>query len=746
MNERDLEQRRHRWETMVEAEASSRVVALTAELNHHNRLYHELDAAEISDREYDLLYKELEVLEGRFPQLQQPDSPTHRVGAAPIDGLVPFPHRVPMLSLGNAFSPQELRDFQEKKDDKGRVTGGIRLELIRSGYPDDLVISYIVEPKLDGLAIELVYEDGVFVGGGTRGDGTVGEDVTHNLRTVATIPLRLSGDPPPYLSVRGEVLYDLPGFLAMNERRVAAGKKPFDNPRNGAAGTIRQLDSSVTAKRPLMFFAHSAGEGIGVDIAPTHSALLSELTRLGFKVNPHNAVCHGIDEVIAAVDRVEELRPGLDYEIDGAVVKVDSVELQETLGFLTRSPRWATAYKYPPPRVQTVLERVEFSVGRTGNVTPVAKVSPARVGGVTVSNITLHNERHIRYPRVEWQEAGRVRHRGLDGAPLRIGDRLEIYRSGDVIPRVGRVILTDGREALSLVDYPTVCPVCGTELVRTPSPEEVKRDADREAGKELKAHDPHPNPTVSCPNGLGCRGQVAGAIEHFASRGALDIEGLGEKLVAQLVERELVTAPSDLYRLELETLADLDRMAIKSAQNLLDALDESRGQGLDRCLVALGIPNVGTSTARDLARAFGTLDALVAADLDSLRAVHGIGDEVAQGVRAWFDTEGNRAELERLLEVGLRFEPIAVPSPPPADSSISGQVFVLTGTLPTMKRGDAKKLIEAQGGKVSGSVSKKTDYLVAGESAGSKLSKAQKLGLPVLDEAGLLALLDGGVA
>ena len=423
---------------MSEAEAGSRVVALTAELNHHNHLYHELDAAEISDREYDLLYKELEVLEGRFPQLQQPDSPTHRVGAAPIDGLVPFPHRVPMLSLGNAFSSQDLRDFEEKTDDKGRVTGGIRLELKRAGYADDLVISYIVEPKLDGLAIELVYEDGVFVGGGTRGDGAVGEDVTHNLRTVGTIPLRLAGDPPPYLSVRGEVLYDLPGFLAMNERRVAAGKKPFDNPRNGAAGTIRQLDSTITAGRPLMFFAHSAGEGLGTDVAPTHSALLSELTRLGFQVNPHNAVCRGIDEVIAAVERVQELRPGLNYEIDGAVVKVDSVELQEVLGFLTRSPRWATAYKYPPPRVETVLERVEFSVGRTGNVTPVAKVAPARVGGVTVSNITLHNERHIRYPRVEWEEAGRVRHRGLEGAPLRIGDRLEIYRSGDVIPRVGR--------------------------------------------------------------------------------------------------------------------------------------------------------------------------------------------------------------------------------------------------------------------------------------------------------------------
>ncbi len=723
------------WDQLDLPAAQARLAWLVPELIRHNRLYHEEGAAEIEDRDYDLLYRELEVLEGRFPHLRRPDSPTARVGGAPVDGLVPFPHRIPMLSLGNTFTHAEIADFVVKTDEKGRITGGLVLQLQRQGVavsPDAL--AFVVEPKLDGLAVELVYVEGRLSGAGTRGDGEVGEDVTHNVRTIKNVPRTLvsgEGPVPAYLSVRGEVLFDLPGFARMNEERLAEGEEPFKNPRNAAAGTLRQLDPRIAARRPLRFVAHSAGEGLDIDAAPTHWALLQRLQALGFTINTLNRRCVGVDAVIAAVAEVGRQRDGLDHEIDGAVIKVDDRGLQETLGSLTRSPRWATAFKYPPPRARTRLLDVEFSVGRTGVVTPVAKTEPVTVGGVTVTSITLHNERHLAWPHSAWMEGDRPRSRGIPGAPLRRGDLLAIYRAGDVIPRVDAVVDEAGRNAREAFIFPEVCPDCGEAL--------VAEDAPR-AGGDL---DPHPNRSWRCPNALGCPQQLKASLQHFAGRGAMDVDGLGAKLIAQLVERGLVRHPSDLYRLDTATLAGLDRMAEKSAENLVAALERSKAQPLHRALVALGIPQVGESTARDLADHFGGLDALLAATEEELAAVHGIGVEVARSARGFFASAANREELARLRALGIGFL-AAARAAPSADHPAAGRSFVLTGTLPTLSRDEAKARILAVGGKVVGSVSKKTDFVVAGEAAGSKLTKAQELDLAILDEAGLLALLDGG--
>ncbi len=729
----DLAARRAAWQGLDAAAAATRVPWLQAELRRHNHLYHTVGQAEIDDREYDLLFEELVGLEARFPDLATPDSPTRRVGGDAIDGLEPFPHRIPMLSLGNAFDADDLRRFEARRDEaSGRITGGLRMLLQREGVDAEQALAYMVEPKLDGLAVELVYERGQLTGAGTRGDGEVGEDVTHNVVTIGNVPLRLRDDTRPYLSVRGEILFTLSGFLDLNAKRERDGEKPFENPRNSAAGTLRQLDPKVAAARPLKFFAHSAGEGIEEDEAPTHSALLARLADLGFEVNPLNRRCAGIEAVIDAIAEIGELRASLDYEIDGAVVKIDDRHLQDVLGFVTRSPRWATAYKYPPPRARAVLEDVEFGVGRTGVVTPVAKVSPTRVGGVTVTSITLHNERYLRYPAATWEEGGRARSRGIAGAPLRRGDTLEIYRAGDVIPRVDRVVPAPDREAREVLGFPESCPVCGAHLVWEEAPR-ARGDAD-----------PHPNRTARCPNRNGCRAQLEASLQMFASRTAMDIEGLGEKLVKQLVDRALVSRPSDLFHLDQDTLAGLERMADKSAANLIAALDESRGRPLRRVLVALGIPQVGESTARDLAEHFRTIDALMAASEADLAGVHGIGVEVARSIRAYFDEEANRDEIARLRAAGVSFPAVEAPAAGEAGPTpLADKVFVLTGTLPTLTRSDAKARIQAAGGKVTGSVSKKTDYLVAGAEAGSKLTKAQELGVEIIDEAALLALLGG---
>lgn len=692
-----LAARQARWESYDEAAATARVRALSAELNRHNHLYHVLNQPEISDRDYDLLYRELEALEQRWPALVRPDSPTQRVGDRPIDELVPFAHRVPMLSLANAFSSEEMEDFDAR----------CRRFL---GPSAPAVISYIVEPKLDGLAMELVYEDGAFVGAGTRGDGAVGEEVSHTVRTIGSVPMTLTGDAPARLSVRGEVLFDLPGFERMNQKRADAGEKPFENPRNAAAGTMRQLDPKAAAERPLHFYAHSIGEGFDPDEIPTHSATLARLGELGFKINPLNRVCEGVAAVIARIAELGELRNTLDYEIDGAVTKVDSLELQAALGFVTRSPRWATAYKYPPPRVRTRLARVDFGVGRSGVLTPVAVLDPVRVGGVTVTNATLHNEYQMRN-KPEY----------LGG--LRVGDTVEVLRAGDVIPRVEAVVPTEGRELLPLAAYPSSCPVCGAALAREENPKEPEKV------------------TIRCPNRLGCRAQLEAWLQHFASRLAMDIEGLGEKLVVQLVARGVVARPSDLYGLDALSLSGLERMGKKSAANLIDAIETSKSRPLERVLYALGIPQVGESTARDLARAFGDIDRLMAADLAELQAVDGVGPVVAAEVRDFLSKPESRAEIERLRAAGVRFPAAERPAATAGVEGVAGKSFVLTGTFPTLSRDAAGAKILAAGGKVVGSVSKKTDYVVAGEAAGSKLTKAGELGVPVLDEAGLLALL-----
>ncbi|MEC7946048.1 MAG: NAD-dependent DNA ligase LigA, partial [Myxococcota bacterium] len=509
--------------------------------------------------------------------------------------------------------------------------------------------------------------------------------------------------------------------------------KPFENPRNAAAGTLRQLDPGVAAARPLLFMAHSAGEGIGIDVAPTHTALLARLSALGFVVNPENRRCTGADAVIDAIARLGGRRAELAYEIDGAVVKVDDRRLQEVLGYVTRSPRWATAYKYPPPRQRTRLEAVDFQVGRTGVITPVAKVTPARVGGVTVTSITLHNERHVCYPLATWKEGRRTRSRGIAGAPLRAGDLIEIYRAGDVIPRVDRVVEEADRSDRPRFQFPDRCPVCGHAV--------TWEAASRASGDQ----DPHPNRTVRCPNRTGCRAQREAALQHFAGRLAMDIEGLGAKLLTQLVQCGLVERPSDLYALDADSLARLERMGRKSADNLVSALEASKSRPLRRVLVALGIPQVGERTARDLAEAFGTIDAIMAASVDEVASIHGIGLEVARAVRGFFDDDAMLEEVARLRARGVRFPAadVAVAAAESDERPISGKVFVLTGTLPTLKRGDAKALLEEAGGKVTGSVSKKTDFLVAGENAGSKLTKARALGVEVIDEAAMLLMLSG---
>ncbi len=691
---RDIAEINARVAGLDDAAAAARLDELVPELIRHNRLYHEQDAAEISDREYDLLYRELQDIEERFPALVRPDSPTRRIGGAPVSELESFTHAVPMLSLSNVFSPEEVEEFDAR---------------IRRFLGDDApeVVAYAVEPKLDGLAMSLHYEDGLLVSAATRGDGQTGEDVTHNARTIQNVPIRLQGERVPRsISVRGEVLFELAGFEEMNAARVAAGQKAFENPRNAAAGTMRQLDPGITAARPLRFYAYAMAEYDGEAPPASQLETLALLEGLGFKLTGLQTVARGAGELNAAIAALGARRGDLPFEIDGAVLKVDSVALQEQLGFRTRAPRWATAYKYPPERVRTALEGVLFSLGRSGKVTPVACLRPVRVGGVTVSRATLHNQDE------------------LDRLDLRLGDTVEIERSGDVIPKVVRVVPEEGREAREKVVYPPSCPECGAPLHRDPE------EAD-----------------TFCLNSLECPAQLRRAIEHFGSRLAMDIDGLGAKLVNQLVDKQLVTRTSDLYRLPKAPLAALDRMADKSAQNLLDALERSKQRPLKHVVFALGVPHVGESTARDLANAFGGIDALMAADAEALEAVEGIGPIVARSVVSFFGDPRVREEVARLRQAGVAFLHEAPAAPAEgaggAAAVFAGKTLVVTGTLPTLSRDEAKARIEAAGGKVSGSVSKKTDYLLAGEAAGSKLTKAQALGITIIDEAALLSMLAG---
>ncbi|MEO0600199.1 MAG: NAD-dependent DNA ligase LigA [Myxococcota bacterium] len=672
-----------------DATASQRLDDLTADLIRHSRLYHDEDAAEIDDRTYDLLYRELELLESRFPDRIHTDSPTRRVGGAAVSNLKPFPHRVPMLSLGNAFNDEELREFDAR----------VR-KLLSDDEPVD-VVSYVVEPKLDGLAVELVYEAGELTGAGTRGDGEVGEDVLHNVLTIRDIPRRLHGEVPERLEVRGEIFFRLAGFEAMNTARVAAGAEPFANPRNAAAGTVRQLDPSIAADRPLTFFAHSFATGQDVPGIPDHSGQLGAIARFGLPVPDLNRTVEGIEAVIEAIAALGDMRHALAYEIDGAVVKVDPLAWQEKLGFLTRTPRWATAFKYPPPQVTTELLDIGYQVGRTGAITPVAKLAPVAVGGVVVSRATLHNQDQMVL---------------LD---IRVGDTVVIERAGDVIPKVVRVVADDEHDERPKPEWPDVCPDCGTSLVVDPE-----------------------QAAIRCPNSLSCPAQLRASIRYFASRRAMDIDGLGEKLVNQLVSRRMVTRVSDLFGLTRSQLLNLERIGAKTADNLIEAIDASKERPLSRVLSALGIPEVGEATARDLANSFGNIDALLGASEAELLAVHGIGEVVAKHIRGWFDDPRFREEIERLRSFGVLFTPVEVSDETLASRSLAGKAFVITGTLPSLDRAEAKARIEGCGGKVTGSVSKKTDFLVAGDKAGSKLAKAQELGVPVLDEAGLVAMIE----
>lgn len=697
--------------SMTEEEARTRMARLTEALARHSRLYHELGKPEIDDRSYDLLYRELELLEERFPDRAAADSPTQQVGGQAVSSLQPYVHSQRMLSLANAFTHEDLHAWEARRADDGRLTGGLRQHLARDGGPPIEDLAYAVEPKLDGLAIELVYQEGRLTAAGTRGDGHTGEDVTHNLKTVANVPKTLQPPFPAYLSVRGEVLFTLAGFEAMNTRREAEGLPRFKNPRNAAAGTVRQLDPAVAGRRPLVFFAHSAGRGL--EEVGSHQQLMRRLEALGLETTGLGVACGDIDQVIDAIEALGSRRDSLPYEIDGAVVKVDNHELQARLGMVTRSPRWAIAFKYPAPMVTTRLLEVDFSVGRTGVVTPVAVMEPVQVGGVTVTHATLHNEHQLlRKPEY------------LGG--LRPGDLVFVKRAGDVIPRVEAVQDEPDRQSRPLARFPSGCPECQTPLVREEnetSPEKV---------------------LIRCPNHLTCPAQLRAGLRHYVSRGAMDIDGLGEKLIDQLVDQGWVTRPSDLYRLTVEQLTDLERMGDKSATNLVDALERSKSQSLARALVALGIPEVGEATARDLAKNLRSLDAIKNATVDDLKSIPQIGDAVAHSIHTFFADVTHQAEIELLRAHGVLFpsEPLDEGEEGPGQL-LEGLTFVLTGTLPTLGRAEAKARIEQAGGKTSSSVSGRTTCLVAGDKAGSKLTKAQSLGVPVIDEEVLIAWLDG---
>lgn len=665
-----------------------RVRRLREALERHSHAYYVLDAPTVPDAEYDRLFRELEALEAAHPGLLSEDSPTRRVGASPLSAFDEVLHAVPMLSLGNAFTEEEVAGFDR------RCRQGLGVESI----------AYAVEPKFDGLAVSLRYENGVFVRGATRGDGTRGEDVTVNLRTVRSIPLRLqTQEPPALLEVRGEILMWRDDFARLNQRQLENGEKVFANPRNAAAGSLRQLDSRVTARRPLRFFAYGIAEIAPQNEPETHSATLDLLAGLGFPVASERDVVTGLEGLLGYYARIGEQRATLPYDIDGVVYKVDRLADRQRLGFVSRAPRWAVAHKYPAQEEVTDLLDIEIQVGRTGALTPVARLKPVFVGGVTVTNATLHNEDEIR-------------RKGL-----LIGDQVIVRRAGDVIPEVVAPIIERRGGGEREFVMPTACPVCGSHVVR----------AEDEA-------------IARCTGGLFCPAQRKQALLHFAGRRAMDIDGLGDKLVDQLVERDIIRTPADLYRLGVLKLAALERMGEKSAAKLLAAIDKSRETTLARFIFALGIRNVGEATARDLAHHFGSLDAVLAADLDSLQQVPDVGPVVASSIVEFLNEPHNVEVIEQLRAGGVRWT--EGPPSKPASGVLDGKTLVLTGTLPTMTRDEAKAMIEGNGGKVTGSVSKKTDYLVAGADAGSKLAKAETLGVAILDEDGLRGLIAAGVS
>lgn len=661
---------------------------LRGEIERHNHAYYVLDAPTIPDAEYDKLFRELQALEAEHPQLLTPDSPTQRVGGKPLAAFAPVRHVVPMLSIKTETDtgPGGAEAFDAR----------VRKALALSGEAPP--VEYAAELKFDGLAISLRYENGVLVQAATRGDGETGEDVTQNIRTIQRIPLRLRGDVPPVLEVRGEVYMSRPDFEAYNERQRRLGRPTLVNPRNGAAGSIRQLDPRLAAERPLSFFAYGIGETQGWTIPATHDGILDALAGFGLPVCEHRVVVRGPAGLVDFHRHILALRDTLPFDIDGVVYKVNSLVQQAELGFVSREPRWAVAHKYPAEEALTTVEAIEVQVGRTGAITPVARLTPVFVGGVTVTNATLHNEAEVRRKDVH------------------IGDTVIVRRAGDVIPEV--VGALPERRPILAPEFvmPRACPVCGSAIEK-PEDEAVAR----------------------CTGGLFCPAQRKQALLHFAGRRAMDIEGLGEKLVDQLVDGDVVKTPADIYALDLERLAGLERMGEKSAANLLAAIDKSRKTTLARFVFALGIRNVGEATAKDLARHFGTLDALLDADEAALRQVPDVGPVVAASIVRFFAERHNRDVIAQLRAAGVHW-PEGAAAPREA-SAIGGRTFVLTGTLPSLSRDEAKALIEAHGGKVAGSVSKRTDFVVAGAEAGSKLEKAQQLGLTILNQDQLMELL-----
>ena len=668
---------------MSDKKIQQRLDALREEINRHNYLYYVLDAPEVPDSEYDRLLVELNEVEQQHPELITADSPTQRVGATPLDSFAEVQHEVPMLSLGNAFSDEDMEDFDK------RIREGVEKESI----------NYAAEPKLDGLAISLLYENGVLARAATRGDGRTGEDVTLNIRTIDAIPLKLRGkDFPSLLEVRGEVVMPKAGFEKLNKIQLEKGEKPFVNPRNAAAGSLRQLDPKITATRPLSFYSYGVGLIEGLTLPGKHSQIMEKLKSWGMRINPESKVVKGIKGCHAYYEKLAEKRNDLPDEIDGIVYKVDDIEQQNIMGFVSRAPRWAIARKFPAQEEMTRLLAIDIQVGRTGALTPVARLDPVFVGGVTVSNATLHNQDEI------------------DRLDVRIGDTVIVRRAGDVIPQVVSVVKSKREGKPRRFHLPETCPVCGSETARF----------DDEA-------------VTFCTGGLYCEAQRKQAIKHFASRRAMNIDGLGDKLVEQLVDEGLINTIADLYHLKVEQLVQLERSGEKSAKNLVASLEKSKATSLARFVFALGIHSIGETTAQTLANHFTTLENIMNADEEQLLVVADVGPIVAENVMTFFKQAHNLEVVEQLLAVGIHWPEIKKKS---ADEQpLAGKTFVVTGTLETMGRNDAKAALQELGAKVSGSVSKKTDYVVVGENPGSKATKAQELGITLLDEKALTDLL-----
>ncbi len=661
-----------------------KINSLRKKLNHHSYQYYVLDDPEIPDVEYDRLYHELQELEKQYPDLITKDSPTQRVGDKPLKSFSQVKHEIPMLSLDNVFDEDELNEFNKRIQQRLEITGAIE---------------FAAEPKLDGLAVSLLYENGVLVRAGTRGDGTTGENVTQNIRTIHSIPLRLIGDDVPgILEVRGEVFMPKAAFEKLNRKAKENNEKEFANPRNAAAGSLRQLDPKITAARSLAMYCYSVGKVDGMSSIKTHSEMLDKLLRWGLPLCKEREVVSDVVGCMAYFNKMSEKRVSLPYEIDGIVYKVNDLILQKNLGFVAKAPRWAIAHKFPAQEEITTVNAIEFQVGRTGAITPVARLEPVFVGGVTVSNVTLHNMDEV------------------ERKDVRVGDQVIVRRAGDVIPEIVRVVPGSRKKCADKIKMLDTCPVCGSDIIR-------------QEGEAI----------ARCSGGLFCQAQRKESIKHFASRKALDIDGLGDKLVEQLVDENLINHVDDLYSLTVEQVAKLERMGKKSASNLIDALQKSKETTLDRFIYALGIREVGEATAQNLAQSFGSLEAIMIADEQQLNEVPDIGPIVAAHINYFFKQTHNLEVIKKLRDANVKWDDIDVAEK--QQQSLSGKTFVITGTLSTMGRDDAKKALQAKGAKVTGSVSKKTSYVVVGDNPGSKATKAEQLGVEILDEQALQNLL-----